>query len=301
MEDVFQNYPSETAHCEHCYERKLCKPIMKKLLENPKGEKFEDLLDEVVLPSLYPDFQEERHILAEIQEAVEQKKFELLEPLSAKSELLETLRFAQAFGAIPQTSQETLIDVTRALEEIGISLDTEVIKRITNEDFIVTALNLDYNPEISVNDYLDIIMPRRKKINSIVRELISSEKGNLSSIKDEIWRINKEISSSKKIETLTFLTDFIHSSAPILFGMFAGALLGYSSINLAGCGLGGLLGGIAGKLTQRKSFKIPKHPKKTIEWMKVKIESPQEKLLSIMLSKEIKVIQMWNLRRKLKK
>lgn len=297
--DLFKRCPSETAHCEHCFD-KITEQIKRKLLEIPKGEEFVNMLDDAVFPNLYPDFQLEAHILTEIREAVEQKNLALLKPLGAKSELLETLRYAQAFGAIPQTNQEVLVDIIKILERIGISMDREFLEEIRNRELTASALNLDYNPKISVDDYLDIITPRRKKINSLVRELILSGKGDLSSINDEIWSINKEISSSKTIETLTFLTDFVFSSAPILFGIFAGALLGYSSISLAGCGLGGLLGGIVGKLSKRKSLKIPRYPKKTSEWIKAKIESPQEKLLSIMLSKDIKVIQIWNLRRKLK-
>jgi len=173
--------------------------------------------------------------------------------------------------------------------------------------WIVKALDIDCNSRMPVEDYLDIIIPRRKKVNRLVDELISNpEKGRiLSNIKDEVWKINKEVATSKAVEMLTFSTNFVSENAQILFGMLMGGLIGYSSGSFLACGLGstaGLGAGLVEKLVAKHGvFRISKYPRKTMEWIKEKIENPEEKLLSLMLSKDIRTIQVWALRRKLKK
>lgn len=297
--------------CPHCFGED-CEKILKRLSETirdkKKAESAIEYLKDVTFPYLTPTLDQESQILQEIQAAVDGKRLDLLYPLTRKASLLETLRMSQAFEAIPHVAHEDLSNIAETTRKIGLSLDTEIAKQIAERELVVKALNIDYDPAMPLEDYLDIIVPRRKKINSLVNELILSKDRDkkLSKLNDEIWEINEEISSSKAIETLTFLTDFVSDNAKILFGMLLGGLIGYSSASFAGCGLGSSLGGLSSAAFQKvvskyEVFKIPKYPKKTLEWLKEKIEGPEERLLAMMLSKDIRVIQTWAVRKKLKK
>jgi hypothetical protein len=44
---------------------------------------------------------------------------------------------------------------------------------------------------------------------------------------------------------------------------------------------------------------LPKPPKKTVEWIKEKFESQEERLFAKLLSTDIPTIQVWSLRKKL--
>lgn len=290
--------------CSHCFDE-MCDKILKKLLETYRDEEKADLLKNVVFPDLSLACREELQILNEVKDAVVRKNLEFIDPLTHKASLLNALRTAQAFKAIPQVDQEDLTNIMNTLGEFKVSIDQEIIQETLEKEWVIQALNLDYHPKLSIEDYLDIIIPRRKKINSLVNDLISrGKREGIAKINDEIWQINRELVSSKTLESLTFLTNFAFDNAKILFSMFAGALIGYHTASFVGCGLGGL-GGLAGgtleKLTKHKPFKIAKYPRKTTEWIKTKLEGPEEKLLSILLSKDIEVIQLWALTQKVKK
>ena len=289
--------------CEHCFDER-CDEISKILLETYKDKKTAEMLKNVVFPDLSLAGHAELQILKEVRDAVFQNNLEFIDPLMHKASLLNALRTAQAFKAIPQVDQEDLNNITNALGKFAVSTNQEIIQAREKES-VIQALNLDYHPKLSIEDYLDIVVPRRKKINSLVNDLISSGKGEgIAKINDELWKINRELASSKTLESLTFLTNFVFDNAKILSSMFAGALIGYHAASFLGCGvgsLGGLAGGMLEKLTKHKPFKIAKYPRKTMEWIKTKLEEPEEKLLSILLSKDIKVIQMWALTQRLKK
>lgn len=307
---AFSSYKGYPVLCPHCFDE-YRERIFKKLSEikgdTKKTRYAQGLLRDVTFPILAPPGQPQSEILKQIEEAIDQKNLELLGPLTHKTTVLETLRMARIFEATPQVAQRDLSNIGNTLSKMGISLAPETFEQIKEKEWALKALSVDYNPKMPIEDYLDIVLPRRKKINSLVNELIlnKGKEKRFSNINDEIWEINREISYSKAVETLTFLTDFVFDNAKILFGIVAGGLVGYSSGSFMGCGLGsmgGLVSGMIGRLvSKRLDFKVPKHPKKTIEWLKEKIESPEERLLSILLSKDIKVIQTWALRRKLER
>ncbi len=296
--------------CPHCY-KEACERILHKLSEIDANRKtVENLTRELkhfVLPSLYPTCNREFHILEQIEDVVAQKRIELLNPLGNEAGILYHLRNAQMFDAIPEVAQEDLSNIRAILTKVGLPSDLSIFEQIEERHQTIKALEIDYNPKMSIEEYLDIIHPRRERINRLISELVSGEEKDqrLKILKDEIWRINEEISSSKAIELLTFLTRFVSDNAQILFGMLVGGVIGYASASFAGCGLGsigGLMSGAVGKhVSKHAPFKVPRYPKKTIEWIKTKIEGPEERLLAIALAKDIKTIQTWGLRRKLQK
>jgi len=302
----------ESAICPHCFDD-ACERILKKLSEsNGDKKKISDaggVLKNITFPSLRPTFDHELRILKEIEGAVSQENPELVHPLTTKATTLYALRNSQIFDAIPEIAQEDLSNIGETLRKSDLSLDQKIVEAIEERKWIIDALCIDYNPKMPFEEYLDIILPRRKKICSLVNSLVSDKENDQrvrAQVNDEIWKINEEISSSKAIELLTFLTNFVSDNSKILFGMLVGGLVGYSSASFVGCGLG-IAGGLAGEMVRKfvskqgVAFRVTKYPKRTMEWLKEKIESPEEKLLSIMLSKDIRVIQTWALRKKLRK
>ena len=303
---TFISKMNKTAKCEDCFEescKKILDGLSRKSRDSKKTRALKSYLQKVVFPTLWPTGMEESRILDEMERAVNENRLDLITPLAERASLLDTLDTAQAFGGTPQVAHEDLCNIAEILQTLKISTESGFMNEIEEKKWTIEALNLAYSPSIPVEKYLDIITPRREKINRLVNELIhdKGKEGRLGKINDELWEINQEISSSKRIETLTFLTNFVFDNANILVGLLAGALLGYFSASTAGCGLGGIAGGIAGKITRNKPIKVAKYPAKTAEWIKARLESPQERLLSLILSEDIKVIQIWALREKLKK
>jgi hypothetical protein len=296
--------------CPRCF-NKVRNGILKKLQVLNVGEQKRGLLkrylEEFVFPSLFPADAIETNILGQVAEVIGQKNFGLLRLLSNQAYTLYNLRNAQIFEAIPQVAQHDLSNISASLRQMNVSAGSEVADNIDEKKWVAHSLNIDYTPDVPVEDYLDVILPRRKKINNLVNELISSKdkSQHLPMIQDALWKINEELSVSKTIESLTFATRFVSDNSGILFGMLMGGLIGYYSGSFAGCGLGsigGLASSVAGKVVlKRNAFKLPRYPKKTLEWIKEKCEGSEEKALSKILSKDIKTIQVWALKERLKK
>ena len=298
---------SPPAMCTHCFDKK-CNEIVKKVCSGmapSQAKRTKEAFNDCLFSSLSPTMELESHILQEIQDAVNRKNSKMLDLLKSKCDTIYTLRSSQVFDAVPNVDLASIANIEAISQKMGAKSNVGIIQEMQKKEWTLQELELDYSPTMPVEEYLDIVLPRKKKIASLVDAVISKKGGKhkeLSDIKDELWRINQEMSESKKLETVAFLTNFVHDNAGILLQMLVGGYLGYSLGSSVGCGLGGLAGGAVGKIiAKRKMFKTPELPKKTLEWVKEKIEDPQEKFLSIALSKDIRVIQTWNLRRKLKK
>jgi len=291
--------------CEHCFNERRdgILEILSKISADKKLlDEIREYLEDRVFPNLFPALDHERQILKELENVVSQGNLEPLPSLGRKSGVLRKLRAAQAFNAVPEVGRRDLSNISENAQRMGVLSDPEIIEQIEGKKLALRALNIDYNPKAPVEDYLDVILPRRKKINSLLNELMSSEneEAQMKRMNDEIWRINEEISSSKALETLTFLTNFVSDNAKILFGMLVGGLVGYYSASFTGCTVGSISGLAGGIISKHLPLKTPEYPRKTLEWLKAKIESPEERLLSIMLSKDVKTIQTWRLRKRLR-
>ena len=292
--------------CSKCFSN-TCKDILNDLTSLPVGKTTLDLLKTAcgnTLSWLYPAQRPETRVLSSIGDCIKQKNLKFLRPLMEKAWALSNLRNSQAFRAVPQVSQSDLLNIDEVLRK---NYSFTGSASVQDKELALKALNLDYDPTIPVEEYLDIVLPRKKRINCLIEEVLSSKDGqrDISRIEEEIWKINSELSSSKTIETLTFTTSFVFDNAKVISSILIGALIGYSSGSFAGCGIGGAGGLFAGEIAQRFSgrfgkFKVRKYPKKTAEWLKSKIEGPEERLLATILSKDIRAVQVWSLRRKLK-
>jgi hypothetical protein len=312
---------SDSPQCPHNplnvreYEVK-CKEIKQKLsasVENKSSaKKYRKHLDTYLFGSLYPQYEQEAYLLNQANEVISQGKLELIDVIEQKAEILNNLRKSNSFGAIPEVNFQDLKLIGTALSKLEMPLESEIFERDSEKKWVTEALGLNYNPKMPIEEYLNIIIPRKKKINSLLDKFIEKRDPNLTkTINDEIWKINKEITGSKRIELLNYLTSFSPNDVGLISGIIAGCVLGYGSSGLLGCGLDKVVSLAAGvgttsvtsKLTNNhslsKKLNLPKPPKKTVEWIKEKFESQEERLFAKLLSTDIPTIQVWSLRKKL--
>jgi hypothetical protein len=307
---VIDNHPaSASVICEHCYEkdwRKILTKVARTSVPQKEKNYTKEFLQNIAKPAMECPSERETIVLHQMAEAADRGDLRLLSSLARKGILISSLKFPCAFDAIPQVDQTDLNNINVISKELGFPIE-QAIDNIQEEEAVVKGLNLEYDPTMPIEEYLGIILPRRGKINALVKELVESGSGSreISRINDELWQINKEVVSSKSLESLSFLTNLVTDNLNIVASLLAGALIGYSSAELLGCGIGTAAGttiGIMGKrLSQRAGVQIPSMPRKTVEWIKTQLESPQEKMLSLLLSKDIKAIQVWQLRKRLRK
>ena len=303
----YQSSDEKIAMCIRCYAKKWTE-ISKDVDILSVDERIKKSLKVnlgLVSAWLYPAREPEGKLLQSVSESVKKKeKLSALIPLAESAWAVSNLRNSQIFRSVPQINQFDLLNIDQVLREkyyyggSGTSKDRELALK---------ALSLDYNPSMPIEDYLDVILPRKKRINSLVEELILSKgkKASITQIEDEIWEINKDIHTSKALETLTFTTNFVFDNAKILSSMLIGALIGYSSGSFTACGIGsgaGLLVGSAAQILSGKlNFKLRKYPKKTSEWIQSRIECAEEQVLATILAKDVRTVQVWSLQKKLKK
>jgi hypothetical protein len=295
--------------CPHCYHDAI-KDIDANLnatsLAPQRKTALKYRVHHLLAGSLFPTFDPEIQILRDSQEAARSGNARMLLSLVHQADILHRLRVSSLFDAVPNVLQEDLQNIVKLARELGLKFDESFTGHLEEAETVMRSLNLEYSPSMSVEQYLDIMLPRRKKITKLVDLLLSSgsnrKESHVKRLNDEIWEINRQISTSRGLELLSFVTEFASDNIGIITGLLVGGFLGYTSASFAGCGIGGMAGaslGAAGRLLTRP-FKVRKLPAKTIEWMEAKIEGPGEKLMSMALAKDLPTIQVYQLRKKLK-
>lgn len=296
--------------CPHCY-RDAIKDIdanLNAISLTPQGKTaLKYRVHHVLAGSLIPTFDPEIQVLRDSQEAAKSGSARTLLSLVDQADILQRLRVSSLFDAVPNVLQEDLQNIVELARELSLKFDESFTGHLEEAERVMTSLNLEYSPSVPVEQYLDIMLPRRQKITKLVDLLLSSgsdrRESHVKHLNDEIWEINRQISTSRGLESLSFVTEFASDNIGIITGMLVGGLLGYTSASFAGCGIGGMVGaslGAAGRLL-KKPFKVRKLPAKTIEWIEAKIEGPGEKLMSMALAKDLPTIQIYQLRKKLKR
>lgn len=292
--------------CPHCFSKEW-KEIARGVARMSMGKAEERALlfslQHIALPSLEPPYQAESAVIDEIRQSVRLRNVSITKRLVSKADVLGRLRDSSVYQAIPSVSQDDLSRILDMSRNFGLQLESDVAQQMEDSAWIMRSLNLEYNPAMSVEEYLDIMLPRRQKIVALANRFAQkqSDERQRKSLQDEIWRINREVASSKSIETLSFVTDFVSENIAIILGMLIGGMLGYGSASFSGCGVGAGAGAVVSRLAKNKSIKVPKTPKKTKEWVEARIENAQERLLSTLLAKDLQVVQVYRLRKKLKK
>jgi hypothetical protein len=294
--------------CTNCYQKK-CSSIMSTLTN--MTEKSAELsrvntLCALSFSWLYPAKKPETKLLKEIEKNISSKNYRNLVPIANKAWTLTNLRKAESFNAVPQVNYDDIKNIHLALQS---EYSLRTVDSFDDKRLALMSLSLDFREGMNLEEYLDIVLPRKKRINNLLDELVISKgkaRSNLSQIQSDIMKINSEINNSKKLETLTWGTQLLFNNSQVVASIIAGALIGYTSGNYVGCGIGGVGGAGLGEFSQYISgkytkFKVGKYPPKTTEWLKSKLESAEEKALAAILAKDIKAIQVWSLRKKLEK
>lgn len=304
------DYDKNGGLCEDHFaleKKSLFKDLSLKVRNKERFQALKYVLNNCFFPYLYPPFDVEARTIFELHDEIKKNRLNAIMPFVEKAEILSMLRSSQAFNARPQTNADDLTNIQHTLESLNCNGILELDKQFLTKEWMANSIGIDYNYNIPIEDYLDRIIPRKAKINNLLNKIASKESKRVSirGINDEIWKINSEISNSKAIDTWTFFVNITENNWKIILGLLLGGLIGYSSGNYAGCSIGSSIGvasGIANRIAEKKNIlKISHYPQKTIEWIKEKVENQEEKLTAKILSKDLRTIQVWNLRRKIYK
>jgi len=292
--------------CPDCAKKRenLCLSSLEKLpVESAKRKELLKMLIGSAFLSLRPYPHPDYLVLNELMTSLKEKDLAVLDQLISFAETVGVFRTAQVYSAIPQVSMESLKEVE---EVIGRSPDLKMRYDFTEiYDSVMRGLKLSYNPSIPLETYLDIVMPRRSKIQGIVSDAIQrsqpKSKVFLSNLQKEIEKVNREVESLKsstRAKLLNFATNFVADNKSIIAGCIIGAGLGFAQFGLIGCG-GGFLGGVGAKLLGTKAqITLPKEAKDIVQALHRAIEPGYEKLLSHYLSKRVNLVQVWKLQEK---
>ena len=293
------DYDAEGGLCEQHLENEknlIYHDLSLQVKDKKQFKKLKSRLEYYFFPKLEPVFGVEAQTIYNLHNEIKKNQLKAIEPLMQRAELLQQLRNSQVFKAIPQTNGDYLTDTQSQIEKLNCRGILELEKEFITKDWIANTLGINYNYKMPVEQYLDYIIPRKKKINNLLNDIAKNQSGNsIKSIKDEIWKINNEIENSKAIETWTFLVNLTQKNWKVVLGLIIGSLIGSNSGN--GCSVDP--NEIKNKIPEKSALKIPDYPKKTVEWLKEKLEDPSEKIIAKMLSQELKTIQVWNIRKRL--
>lgn len=240
-------------------------------------------------------------------EALKKKDYNLFAKLSDLSYIIRECRNNQAFSVVPQMELGDLkaLKALEYSEEYGVTdfQSAEIKSLISN------GLKLSFDPtQMPLESYLDIAEKRRKTIRSIVEKIfINSESDQtflLSAIQTEIEKLNlevRELTSSKKVTLYEAITNFSKQNKSLIAGAITAVTAGVCGLGLVSCGAS-LAGGVVGKVVSSKaSVTYPKEFKNIRDSIALKIQPNYERMLSTSLGCSTSAIQLWQLRKVLKK
>jgi hypothetical protein len=307
--DLILSSPDGNAMCPHCF-KKRCNQVLKKIDSVIKNQEVNQTIKGHLKKSVFPYLSSyslsQMKILDEMEKTIIEAKFERFDLLEKQLYVLNNIRYAQTFNACVQINRDDLKSINDHLSKSEFDL-SKLSTDFDEKKWAIEALHIDYDPKMPIIDYLDIIKDRQKKVTTLLTNLLYNERGkpvDISHVANKIANINHELVSSKSMELFTCSTSFLRNNSGVITSMLLGGLIGYSSANFLGCTLGsatGLLGSIGAKLLSKEiNFNVPESPKNTLEWLKSKVEDSEEKITASLLAKDIEIIQIWNLRKKLK-
>lgn len=293
--------PSLCPHCAKEYEnefitltKKFPPSIQTFLLKYPKSHFFS---------SLYPFYPPEHSLIKMMINALEEKNIKKVMGIDLTASHVNLFRTAQAFSATPQLSviEDSFAErITQVLPELKKLYEVPDLR-----EMIVNQLMISYTPSIKLETYLDIILPKQHKIQKIVNEYISrGDPQNptfYAKTQKELDKINqeiREIEASKKTKVINLPTSFIAQNPGVMTGIIIGTCIG-APMGLVGCGAGGLVGGATFKFLG-EGLRIPREAKELAKIFISIFEPAYEKFLAFSLSKDIKAIQVWRLRKELR-
>jgi len=291
--------------CPHCEDRFMRRYVsllgasQNKLLAGAIKNRVRAAFDDL-FPILPPD----GLLIDELNSLLDSMNARRVEQVLSLIACVGTLKHAQAFSAVPQMSIRDLDVVERigrTNPALGISYDVAEVR-----ESIMQGIGLAYDPSAPLKTYFDIVVPRRSKISEIVSAIIKRSRSgrniDLSKLSKEIQKINEEIrsiKSSKRATALKLTTSFVSHNRGLIAGCLVGSMLGLAGFGIIGCG-SGLAAGFGAKILKKYGqIRVPE-PTRAIERKLLEAMEPgYERILSHYLSKNLDLIQVWQLQEKL--
>jgi len=169
---------------------------------------------------------------------------------------------------------------------------------------VASGLSISYNRGVDLREYLDIVVPRRKTIASIVSGVLSDGKGSrdLIEVQEEIEEINSQVrklSGSALANIHDYSTNLMLGNGGIIAKCIVAAALGFAFGGPFAMVGASASTGLVTKLSTEGHLPAMRFPKgrKIVEVL----EPGYQKLLAYTLRKNFKDVQLWALQSKLGK
>jgi hypothetical protein len=257
-----------------------------------------------VLRDLVPVLPPEQVLVNELNDCLKKQEEAKLPRILSLIACSGAFRSAQAFSAIPQVSMNDFGYLEKRIKEnqrLSSQLDMPEIR-----ESVMQGLRLSYNPSLPIETYLDIVVPRRDKVQNLVSGIVKKSQpasnAFLSNLQNEIEKVNSEVRtlrSSKKTKLFGLVTNFVTHNKSLVTGCLIAATLGLGGLAVIGCG-SGVAAGIGSKILQKyQQVYLPKEGKELKEELLRWVEPGYERFLSHLLSRSANVVQVWQLQEKL--
>jgi len=291
--------------CSHCLKR--FKNRCMSAAEHFLGTEEKALLRKSVADTfdlLSPVGRYEALLVQELENAMKEGDLSGIRQIESLAVCIEWFRTAQAYSAVPQVSLKRLETVDRSIRKDPNLKRTYDISEI-NES-VLQGLRLSYRPDIPLETYLDIVLSRRDKIRRLVSDLVERSKPSSQTfyinLQTEVEKVNEEvrtIDSSKRAKLLSFATGFISRNKSVIAGCLSGAAIGLKELGPVGCASGFLAGSAGGEILRRAArIEMPPETREIKRAIAAGVEPVYEGLLSRYLSKNINMVQVWQLQKK---
>jgi hypothetical protein len=281
--------------------KEKCGQFMRNLPENSP----EARLASTIFSNMLPVYTMDMEFLLQLIKAMEKRDTKSLHTLFRVSTVIGKFRCSQVFLFIPQVKVGQFEDLEMIPQNYrGLAFDYSDIR-----DTIMVGLKIAYDTSVPLETYLDIVSERKSKIKETVRNILSKaepEKATfLSNLKTELEHINHEVEAlklSKRGLLIDLITNFvIQNKGSILAGLITSASLGLIGLGFVGCGAGAASGIATKVLTKKAGISVPKEAGELVGKISTVFEPYYESMLAATLSMDKQAIQVWQVRKKLKR
>jgi len=299
---VIENEVDSGAVCKHCVAKELRGSESYLRNYSPrKSEFYRHGLESIASPS-FPVWGADVLLLTDALSSLASDNEVRFRQVLNMSECVEAFRSATSMRAVLQLPM-TLMDEVASLEAKYPTIATNYDEG-SHRNAVTEGLSICYDRRIDLTKYLEIVMPRKKEITSIVSAILAkTEKGDrLIEVQREVEEINsriRKLSQSPSTMVSNYVTNLFTGNTGIIAKCIMGAAIGYA---LGGpfTGLGVGVGAGVGTRLSSDAHLPPVHfriDKRLIE----ALEPGYQKMLAYILRQNLSDIQIWQLQRKLKK
>jgi hypothetical protein len=228
-----------------------------------------------------------------------QMRFRQIVNMSKSTDAFRTASAINGVLQIPMSMMDEVSSLEKQYPSVATNYDDAGLRNA-----VASGLSIDYNRRIGLKEYLDITLPRRKTIASIVGSVLSGGKGlaDIMEVQEEIEEINSQVrklSGSTLASLYEYSTNLALGNEGIIAKCMIAAALGFAfggPFAMIGASAGT---GLVSRLSLDGHLPAMKFPKgrKIIEVL----EPGYQRLLAYALRKNLKDVQLWQLQRKLGK